>query len=163
MTEAEIQKILYRQLEASRSVDAALPNFYLLMDKYEADLVVLRSSGYVIEMEIKVSRADFLSDLRNKTEKHALIEQGDTMFKFAGGGQVEFRSSHLPNRYYFVCPDGILKADDIPGHAGLIYVEPGREYYRVEKKAPLLHKNKVGPDLMVKMLRSYNRRFWTGF
>lgn len=148
-------------MNASRGIEAAIPNFYLVMDRFEADLLVLRTSGHIVEVEIKTNRSDFQKDLRDKSDKHEILSQGETLFKFSkSGSQVEYRSSQIPNQYFFACPEGVISPEDVPDHCGLISVNPEDAYYRVAKKAPFLHRNKVGSDLMIKMIKSYSRRLW---
>jgi len=58
-----------------------------------------------------------------------------------------------PNRFYYAVPLGLVKASEVPVYAGLIYVtETGKVI--VEKKAPLLHKEKIDHK------RSFNTVYW---
>lgn len=51
----------------------------------------------------------------------------------------EIEKMRCPNQLYFCCPAGLIKPDEIPDYAGLLYCDNGIE---VIKKAPYLHKRK---------------------
>lgn len=44
----------------------------------------------------------------------------------------------LPGKFFFACPDGLIKLSEVPDYAGLIYVKGSSA--RVVKPAPFLHK-----------------------
>lgn len=82
---------------------------------YEADLVVVRKSGYAIEVEIKVSRADLIKD-KEKNHKHDCKK-----FK----------------ELYFAIPKKLLKdIERIPAKAGILVCEKieyeSKFYYRAK-------------------------------
>jgi len=120
-----------QSLATAGTRDIVLPNFF--MGHYEADVIKITGSDYVIEYEIKISRSDYFADFkkgfrnwRNKvtTLKHDMIKSGD----------------HTSNRFYFVVPKGLIDVSECPKHAGLI-VHDG-VWLQVVKPAPLLHKRK---------------------
>lgn len=90
-----------------------------------ADFFSFLWSGYCQEVEIKLSRSDFKADF--KKPKHEAIKQG----KFKG----------VANRFYYAVPNGLIKENEIPDYAGLIYVSEFGSL-NVIKKAPLLHRLK---------------------
>lgn len=161
MREKEIQRILHRRYDLGASV-ACLPNTYMVMDKFEADMLVLMKSGYVIEFEIKSTRADFLSEFRNKPDKHEILAGGELLFKHATRGQVEYKPTHLPNRYVFVTPKGMVDSSEIPDYAGLLEFDYNFPREVMVKKAPLLHTNKASAELLTKLLSSAGRKIWGG-
>ena len=104
---------------------------------WESDVLKITKSGYAYEFEIKISRADFKNDFKHKKKKHTLLESKES-------------SSKIPNYFYYVVPEGLINDEEIPEHAGLIYVlgniiGNGRVYYQFQeiKKAPKLHSNKI--------------------
>lgn len=107
-----------------------IPNFY--WDAYEMDLMVIKTSGLVYEYEIKISRADFFNDMKKgrggffteAENKHLIIQDG----------------KRICNRFYFVVPEGLVKKDEVPAYAGLIY-HTGRSFDHV-KTGKILHRNK---------------------
>jgi len=102
---------------------------------YEADLVILRKSGYAVEVEIKISRADLIKD---KNKKH----------------------THDFNKFkelYFAIPQKLLKdIEHIPEKAGILVCEKieyeNKFYYRAKlhrrastsKAEPLQFKDRYG-------------------
>jgi hypothetical protein len=75
----------------------------------ESDFFAISKSGYCIEVEIKISKADFKNDFKKTTfksinftrvNKHEYLQSNDETFK--------------PNKFYFACPDGLLKESEIP-------------------------------------------------
>lgn len=60
----------------------------------------------------------------------------------------------LPNYFYYVCPDGMIKLDDLPEYAGLIYLRKGwKNPLKIIRKAPILHKEvfKKWEDIAIKL------------
>jgi len=93
---------------------------------WECDALVINKSEYLIECEVKISRADFKKDFA-KVEKHLRLQDKGCFDK--------------PNRFYYVCPENLIKVEEIPSYAGLFYVKYGT--LEKIKEAPLLHKNKL--------------------
>jgi hypothetical protein len=56
-----------------------------------------------------------------------------------------------PNQLYFACPDGLIKPDEVPEYAGLLYLQNG--YIELIKKAPYIHKRKQ--DMNMVLLRKF--------
>lgn len=67
---------------------------------YEADLVVLRPSGWAIEVEIKISAADIRADLKKRRQ----------------------HDSNLFRELYFAVPECLAENANIPEHAGILSV-----------------------------------------
>ena len=122
--------------------------------KSESDVIAINPNGYLVEFEVKLTKADFIKDKdkiiyikRKQINKHKLYEQG--------GGSAMF---------YFVAPKGILTIDDIPEWAGLIEVvsrEYIKEYIKYGtvlvcnnvKNAKKLNKRKATQKEIEKLLR----------
>lgn len=98
---------------------------------WEADFFSVTSHGYSYEVEIKVSRSDFLADF--KKPKHQIFTGA---YKKDYPGVVTY--TNCPNRFFFACPEGMITTSDIPGYAGLIFIS-GSGSAKVIRKAPLLH------------------------
>lgn len=45
-----------------------------------------------------------------------------------------------PNSLYYACPEGMIKIDEVPKYAGLVYVQ-NEHCASIVKKAPYIHKN----------------------
>lgn len=118
-------KIKWRLLTWCRShaYDIVLPNYYWF--DYEMDICKITQSGYIVEYEIKISRADYKADFNKNFygyTKHDML-----------------RSGKGANRFYFVVPENLVQISEVPEHCGLIYYS---EYkITIIKNAKLLHRN----------------------
>lgn len=147
---------------------------YILQNAYifnwESDIFALSKSKYAVEIEVKVSKSDFLADFK-KIEKHLLLknrskkwimcdkrvyEGAQWFYKYCTFKYKEVKKC-IPNRFYYAAPVGILKLSDIPDYAGFIEVYNDGRQFEIIKKAPLLHKevNDLKKELLSKM---YHRR-----
>ena len=145
--------------------DYKLHNVY--MYAWECDFFAISTSGYAVEVEIKQSRSDFFADFKKK-EKHDLYsnhKQGIKLeviyhnhmlygketssyvdengrIQWPRGSSIDFinPADKLPNKFYYACPDGLIKPEEVPTYAGLIYSNGGHCWE--VKKAPFLHKQK---------------------
>lgn len=73
---------------------------------YEADVVVLRPSGYAVEVEIKVSASDIKADLKKKYQ----------------------HDSNLFCELWFAVPEALTEHPDIPARAGILSVYAHPKY-----------------------------------
>lgn len=106
-----------------------LKNLYVF--GWESDLLFLCKSGIWTEIEIKVSRSDFLADLK-KVEKHGIFADKENQMK--------------PNRFFYAVPRGLVQPDEIPEYAGLLWVNEQSCCPDMRKPAPLLHNHKISPE-----------------
>lgn len=129
--------------------------------EWESDFFsVTNDERYIYEVEVKLSRADFLADFQKK-EKHLWlssamkkIEVVEKTANFTNDVTMLFNVNvleHTPNRFYYCCPEGMLKPEEIPDYAGLLYLNKEKTYVRQVKKAPFIHK-KNNIDKYVKKL-----------
>lgn len=146
-----------------RSVNKVFPNTYI--GHFEADIIELTKSGYAVEYEVKITRADFRNDAKKQKvyrtqpakSKYEILQEGDRV-----------------NRFYYIVPKGLITESDIPDFAGLIYAHKAnvrffsdeKGYYEKEKvffstikAAPLLTKNKLSEQRINKCLESTYYRF----
>lgn len=105
---------------------------YLINNAYifnwESDFFSISESGYLYEVEIKVTKSDFRDDF-NKTDKHILLESKDTKTFL-----------DKPNKFFYAAPKGVLNSFIIPEYAGFIEVDKKGNMATVVKEAPFLHK-----------------------
>lgn len=139
--------------------EMVVPNVYF---EYwsEIDLLGLRPSGYMDEIEIKRTTADFKKDFVKevdldlglplrwpdryvKRNKHSEIE--------AGRGQA--------NRFSFLVFEAMVDKIEVPAYAGL-YVLMGEGYIKEVKKAPLLHREKITIEKKYYVARKMCFRYW---
>lgn len=154
---------------------------------WESDVFTLNKTGYCIEVEVKISRSDYLADFKKIAKHHLLINHkktnvidrhkecrylvdyarvvevhGKTAEQMENYGvhwgydengkyqqlngaacAIDFENPQekIPNRFYYACPDDLIKPEEVPAYAGLFYVS-SRGKIRKIKEAPLLHRNK---------------------
>jgi hypothetical protein len=119
-----------------RVADIAIPNYYF--NWFECDVLRITKSGYSYEYEIKISRSDFFNDVKKESfgrHKHTGIKDGSRT-----------------NFFFFVVPEGLIKSDECPDYAGLIYFKNGR--LEIIKMAKRLHKDKFNKSGLVSSLHA---------
>ncbi len=119
-----------------------------VFDNWELDFFVVTKAGLGVEYEVKVSRSDFFADMK-KEAKHLTLStrrmygtyqerEGKRLVKKIRELDIPIK---MPNRFYYVVPMDLIKLEEIPEYAGLMYVS---NYQLIEvKKAPMLHKEKL--------------------
>ncbi len=106
---------------------------------WESDFAACTRAGYWYEVEVKVSRADFRADFK-KIEKHNILAS---------------RAEGLrPNYFAYAVPEGLIKPDEVPEYAGLIYFGDNPHYYTGGKPTPQLHKEKI-PDEALRLTEKF--------
>lgn len=95
---------------------------------WESDYAALTQAGYWYEVEVKISRADFLADRKKKVEKHNELSSSSGVA--------------LPNYFAYCVPTGLIDSIEVPEYAGLYYVNSQKRLTCV-KLPPLLHKEKI--------------------
>lgn len=133
----------------------------------EADLLVLHDSGYMEEVEIKVSKSDFRREFAKKAHKHKALQEGLPRLKHEGGlfrGDFSEPRPHLIRRFWFAMPIDLAMAlrSEIPEWAGLIGVVEARSWgHRILKKAPnLKHARKLTDAERLQLVRYGYVRYW---
>lgn len=90
--------------------------------RYEADVVVLRPSGFAVEIEIKISKADIKRDLQ-KTHRH-----GSKLFR----------------ELWFAVPDILAQDQNIPEYAGVLAVTAKGDSFEIHKvRLPKINKSAI--------------------
>lgn len=86
-----------------------VPNVSWGLLDWEADMIVLQSSGFLTEIEVKISVADLRRDADKK--KHAMFFDPRRL---------------VPQRLFYAMPADVAEkaADAVPAHAGIIIVRP---------------------------------------
>lgn len=111
----------------------------------EMDVCAFNKTGYATEFEIKISRRDFHADkLKYKWQFFEMKSE-----------------KHIPNYFYYVCPEGLIKESELKDYMGLIYF--ANDELTVIKKAKLIHKHKPNSDTVLKkVIRITNWRTYLG-
>jgi hypothetical protein len=146
---SHIQRLLANWCRGNQS-EIILPSFFY--GDYEMDVFRLMPSGVIVEYEIKISRSDFRADFKKST---TIWPEGWASDMVAGR---EFETKSVLkhdtiaegkgscNRFYFVVPAGLVKPEELPKHAGLIYYHANHESFEVIKNAPLIKGPKMDTD-----------------
>jgi hypothetical protein len=134
---------------------------------WESDYFCITTSGYSIEVEVKISKSDFKAD-QKKAQKHFILKNIHkelvTMPVYSylrDASAISIIKPKGPNKFYYCCPEGMIKPDEVPDYAGLLYFtecpDDANEhmYHSIKqiKPAKFLHKNK--PDLSKILLDKY--------
>ena len=143
LTEFKIQNILFNWLVRKRGHQIAVPNTYLY--NWEADLISITRSNFVHEYEVKISKSDFRAD-ENKKAKHRTLCENKS-------------ATHSPKHFWYVSPADLIPLDEIPDHAGLIYIVK-RNRPSIIKKAPILSKEPATEKQIKKLLLGSSWRYW---
>lgn len=145
----EIQKAIgARQVMAGQN--PVCENVSFLLCNWEADVMSLSPSGYLCEFEVKISRSDFQNEKKSASKQLKHTYYATPIEKFT------------PNYLVYVCPWGLIQADEIPIYAGLIYYAPDGDLLE-QKRAPLIHRHKHSREkLLEKINRIYAERFFLG-
>lgn len=90
----------------------------------EADLLVIRPSGWVEEVEIKVSKSDFRREFTSKSSKHDCLTNGRVIKKYCWTSKTTTilrREPYIISRFWFAMPLDLAESlkQEIPAHAGL--------------------------------------------
>lgn len=126
----------------------------LRITRYEADLLLISSRGFLDEIEIKVSVADFNSEFKNppetKKRKHRMLEKG----------------IYTPvHRYFIAFPAEIYDKIDkelIPPYAGIIivYNTSRRRALVVQKPKMFTKAEPLNQKQLFKIIQTTSDRYW---
>lgn len=135
---------------------------------WESDYFCITTSGYTVEVEVKISRSDFKADSK-KTQKHFILKNSakDQVVMPLHSYEPEKYSTIAivkpkgPNKFYYCCPEEMIKPEEVPEYAGLLYfreVPDNKNEHTYDsiiqaKPAKFLHKNK--PDISKVLLDKY--------
>lgn len=142
MNEATMQAILMRYAMEEKHHEIAIPNITEIY-RWEADVLSVTKSLLVHEFEIKISKADYLRDIK-KIYKHYCLS-------------TEVLAAHMSPNYFWYVSFG-FEIDNLPRYAGWLSVVPherrkiGYEVI-VRKSAPRIHALKMGDITRLKLSR----------
>lgn len=155
MTEKQMQ-VMLREYLMKKNRKYILPN--IQMWTWEADLICYTQANYCHELEIKVTRSDFLQDYKKR--KHMYLDG-----RLNIPTNREWYKTRVPNYFWYVCPWGMIEQDEIPEHAGLIWINPDSPVHGSEEvwPAPLLHKTKIDEERTAALLQACSWRMWTSY
>ncbi len=150
---------LARTLKIWSRFVAVIPNFYL--GEWECDIFTLNKTGFTAEYEIKLTKADYLKDFEKLTLAGKRLQRQRKKLKSRHPDwelpeldpehrkHFQIENGHRTNYFWFVVPAELAQQIEIPKYAGLITFTTDNDRneivytFKKEKKAPLLHKNKI--------------------
>lgn len=154
MKTKEIEFHLLNHISSRQDFNILTTNLNWILP-FEADVFHINSKNEIIEYEIKSSRGDFLKDKKKKK-----ITRFGTVgkYNFLFGIDV-FKIKELqekrPNRFYYVCPSGLINKNEVPKGFGLIWVMTNGQC-SIEKRAVKLHVDKVdNSKLILEVARNF--------
>ncbi len=146
----------------------SLPNVFIDNLFHEMDFMGLRRSGYLDEIEIKLTASDFKADF-NKTVKVARLSGDKKPHEWWTSYDTKLKHECLPkglnhcNYFYFCIPEELVGKCEVPEYAGLLVVCQSDDWgisIREDKKPNLLHKRKIESRLINKVLVKSHYRYW---
>lgn len=180
MNSREIQRLLRKNYDHNY----VLENAYIFY--WESDYFGISKSGYVYEIEVKISVSDFRADFK-KDFKHRCLRFNKQQFvaheapeiteRKKTGNKIEGRYGRMkdeyfnepqgycrltygknviPNRFYYAVPDGLAEKVVKLLPSYAGLLSVGRRDVVVIKDAPLLHREKMFEKLSKKLLD----KFW---
>lgn len=146
---------------------------------WEADILVVHKTGYVDEIEVKISVADFRREFSKKSHKHKVLQCGrpskvrNPNYAWRNGQPFHLQDwdnckPHPVRRFWFALPEEIHAKieSEIPSYAGVIVVrETGDKYRPLRalrlKEAPVLkNSRKIEAGEREALLLSCYHRAW---
>ncbi len=129
----------------------------------EMDVSKITSTDYIYEYELKISRTDFLKEVKNFNEnidrrkymKHKFMKLVNDSCKIKTKSKKTYKIS---NKYYFVCPKDLIKVEEILDYQGLIYFDDINKTFEIIKEATFLHKNKIDDKTKFRLLKTLSER-----
>lgn len=117
-----------------------IDNAFIFSCDWESDFFCTNREGWSFEFEVKISRSDFKADLKKK--KHEVFKNATITQQYMSRGaavSIVKEKRFIPNRFYYVVPEGLITKTEVPEYAGLIVVG---NYLSIIKRAPFIHRKK---------------------
>jgi hypothetical protein len=154
LSEKTMQDALYRHCFSKRH-EFIVPNSCVF--GWEADMIGVTSTGFIHEFEIKISRSDFLADMK-KTDKIRTLLTGE---RDVGFFAPQLKPADRPNFFWYVVPEGLVNLEEVPPYAGLINICPKQQNWpSVKKEALKIHKEKINEWQRRQLHRALTSRYW---
>jgi len=170
ITAKEMQAAFYRH--TFQRYELLVPNAFMHYTS-EMDLVGLRKSGFIDEIEIKVSVQDFKADFK----KTAGVSGKASYWPcFLSGGKQSYpmtvhwpkheaiQEGELTNYFSFMLPEDIADQCDVPEYAGLYIARRDKDgHVRINevRTAKRLNTKKITERQKYELARKMAYRYWT--
>lgn len=158
-------KKLNRQFYKSyfQRYELVIPNAYFKGQSNEMDIAAVRKSGFLDEIEIKLSVADFNADFNKETLVFYKNKIGRRVAKKVNKHKL-LRSGKLPcNYFYFFLSEKLAEQCDIPEYAGLITykkLDKNRILLHEQQKPKRLHDNKLSLEQRFYLCKKIYYKYW---
>jgi len=144
-TEKDLQNLFYKHNWQKYELIAA--NIFINWGANEMDILGLRKSGYVDEIEIKLSMKDYKQDfIKTVKIKRENTDKGYPLYdKMQKHDALEKGLTHC-NYFWFLLPENLINSQDVPSYAGILIYHTdnaGKIRIKRERSPKLLHKRKL--------------------
>lgn len=147
-----IQRAVYHKHLSAAAV--IVPNVYAY--RWESDLLIVTKAGYVKEVEVKISKADFMADSRKQVSRET------TKYEAITSGVRTYcdkpKDCKRPNRFYYAFPRDMVPLADVPEWAGVYHWLPNGAIVEA-RYAPRLHEQKAEPKFIDRLYKSAYHRY----
>lgn len=162
MTASDISNGFVGHVFRNKTQSKVFPNVFY--SGYECDLLEITKAGYTYEYEIKISVADFKADSKKSRVTDYEFKDGKINL-FTVNKHKENPDGGRVNYFYYLVPKGLIKPEDVPAYAGLIYAKLGefgwseegenksirRMYFEEVKPAKKLSSDKINEKSIFKL------------
>lgn len=175
-TEHTIGRALCRQT-FNRSALVLVPNCN--WTGYECDVLIVEKNLRIIDIEVKISRADLKADAKKAKWWHTLsyseaLEQGIDPAKWNPWDHKTPRAWPVKVwKHYYAMPEAIWKPDLVeflPANSGILVLRQPREFENVEMAVRCLRPakpnrdaEKLAPAAVLDIARLANLRMWDAY
>lgn len=169
LTESLVQVSLFRHLDRKRH-KWICPNVTLFL-AHQVDLCSATKAGMLHEYEIKLSRSDFRKDAASKPDKFAAMEaclRGESTIRRASVWNPKNfyeLNARGPNFFSYVCPEGMIRVDEVPAYAGVMFFDPEHlrrrlPIFAIAKKPTKLHGEPMTAETRATISTALMYRCW---
>ncbi len=141
----------------STDISTAVMSFFLYDKKHafvvprlmfagnESDVITINRTGYVHEIEIKISKSDYKVDASKSKWKF-----------YEKAREAKTRTCVAPNYFWYCFPVGLIEDSKIPDKFGILHVNKTKQNIeiKVHREAPRYGKSKADRRLIDQICRS---------
>ena len=146
-TEQTIQRLLVLQFYSNCKY--IVPNIHCILG--EADLLIVRRSGYAEEFEIKTSTSDLRADLKKQRKHQQMLLRANNQ---------NTRRYMMPNKFSYVLSDKVNYKDfAFPPYAGIYIARSGLRCLKIPEfihKKKYKWERKIAASCSFRLLKAYD-------
>lgn len=164
-----IQKAFYHNF--SSRYELVFPNVFFGPGKgNEFDLLGVRKSGFIDEIEIKVTHSDFLADFNKLSWTQTGVKKWGSreipLWEKQNKHQLLMDGKQPPNYFSFLLPVELVDKCTVPDYAGIYTYVIGQKskiFISEVRSAPRLHTRKISMNDKYMLSRKFVFRYWDTF